>query len=174
MAITVERVTEFKNADLADLCQATTAAISDGIGFNWVAAPQTEVLEAYWRGVLIVPERVLFIGRLDGTIAASIQLLRPGKNKQASAFSASIEAHFVAPWARGHGLAKALLTEAEKEAKAKDFTVLTLHVRETQEAAIKLYEESGFVRWGILPFYEMVNGKTIAGHYFYKTLKRAL
>lgn len=166
----VEKITEFKGADLGDLCQATEAAIRDGIGFNWVIPPMEDVMEAYWRGVLFVPERVLFIGRLDGVVAASIQLVKPGPTKETSSFAASIEGHFVAPWARGHGLAKALLHEAEREARKDGFSVLRLSVRETQEAAIKLYEENHYVRWGVLPYYEFVSARMIAGHFFYKQL----
>jgi ribosomal protein S18 acetylase RimI-like enzyme len=169
--IKVERITEFKTADLDDLCQATEDAIRDGICFNWVSPPSKDVLETFWRGVLVVPERILLGGRLDGTLAASIQLLKPGPSKQTTAFSAGISNHFVAPWARGHGLAKALLQAAEAEAHALNFSVITLHVRSSQEAALKLYNESGYTRWGIMPYYEMVGDAMIAGHYFYKNIK---
>lgn len=169
--ITVDPVYELKASDLEDLCQATDDAIRDGIGFNWVSPPARDVLETFWRGVLVVPERILFGGRLDGTLAASIQLLKPGPSKQTTSFNATIGYHFVAPWARGHGLAKALLQAAEAEAKAQGFSVITLNVRETQEAALKLYHESGYTRWGIMPYYEMVGDTMIAGHYFYKNIK---
>ncbi len=169
--IKVEPITEFKTADLDDLCLATEDAIRDGIGFNWLVPPSTDVLESYWRGVLVVPERVLFGGRIDGTLAASIQLLKPGPSKQTTSFNVSLSNHFVAPWARGHGLAKALLQAAEKEALAQGFSVITLNVRATQEAALKLYHESGYTRWGVMPYYEMVNESMIAGHYFYKNIK---
>lgn len=169
--IKVERIQEFKAADLGDLCQATEDAIRDGIGFNWITPPSRDVLETFWRGVLVVPERILFGGRLEGTLAASIQLLRPGPTKQTTSFSALLGYHFVAPWARGHGLAKALLQTAEEEARMLGFSVITLHVRATQEAALKLYHESGYTCWGIMPYYEMVGDTMIAGHYFYKNMK---
>src|SRR5262249_23295256 len=142
MTIRVERITEFRHADLTELVQATEDAIGEGIGFNWVVPPGKDVLETYWKGVLVVPERVVFIGRRDGTLAGSVQLLKPGPSKETSAFAVSIEAHFVAPWARGHGIAKALLEAAEYEARAQGFSVLKLSVRDTQEAALKLYEEN--------------------------------
>jgi GNAT superfamily N-acetyltransferase len=170
-SIKVEPITEFKAADLNDLCQATEDAILDGIGFNWVAPPTKDVLESFWRGVLVVPERIIFGGRLDGTLAASIQIVKPGPSKQTTAFCAGLFHHFVAPWARGHGLAKALLQAAEAEALSQGFSVLNLHVRGTQEAAIKLYQESGYTRWGIMPYHEMVGDTMIAGHHFYKSIK---
>jgi GNAT superfamily N-acetyltransferase len=108
---------DFRHADLTELVQATEDAIRDGIGFNWVVPPGKDILETYWKGVLVVPERVLFVARLDGTIAGSVQLVKPGPSKETSSFSASIEAHFVSPWARGHGLARLLLESAEREAR---------------------------------------------------------
>jgi ribosomal protein S18 acetylase RimI-like enzyme len=171
MTARVERMTEFRHADLTEMVQATEDAVREGIGFNWVLPPGKDVLETYWKGVLVVPERVMFAGRLDGTLAASIQLLKPGLSKETSSFAASIEAHFVAPWARGHGLARMLLEAAEREARSQGFSVLRLSVRETQDAAIKLYEECGYICWGVLPFYEFVNAKMIAGRFYYKNLE---
>lgn len=171
MATRIERMSEFRHADLTELVQATEDAIRDGIGFNWVVPPGRDLLETYWKGVLVVPERVLFTGRLDGTLAGSVQLLKPGPSKETSSFAAGIEAHFVAPWARGHGLARSLLEAAEREARNQGFSVLKLSVRETQEAAIALYEESGYTCWGVLPTYEFVNAKMIAGKFYYKNLE---
>lgn len=171
MVTRIERMSEFRHADLTELSQATEDAIREGIGFNWVVPPGRDVMENYWKGVLIVPERVLFAARLDGVLAGSIQLVKPGISKETSAFAASIEGHFVAPWARGHGIAKALLEAAEREARAHGFTSLRLSVRQTQEAAIKLYEESDYVRWGTLPDYEFVSAKMIAGYFYYKNLE---
>ncbi len=170
MATRTEKLTEFKNADLTELVQATEDAIRDGIGFNWVIPPERDILEGYWRGVLMVPDRVLFVGRLDGSVAGSIQLIKPGISKETSSFAASLDAHFVAPWARGHGLAKMLMEAAEREARALGFSVLKLSVRQTQEAAISLYEEMRYMRWGTLPTYEYVGAQMIAGHFYYKNL----
>jgi len=171
MAISVERLTAFKGSDLSDLCQATEDAIRDGIGFNWLTPPMREVLESYWKGVLVVPSRTLFGGRLDGTLAGSIQLVRPSKSKETSAFACEVEAHFVAPWARGHGLAKTLLEHAEREAAKDGFSSIRLSVRETQERALTIYRENGYTEWGTLPHYEYVNAQMVAGHYFYKKLE---
>ena len=39
MSVRIEKIAEFKHADLTDLVQATDDAIRDGIGFNWVLPP---------------------------------------------------------------------------------------------------------------------------------------
>ena len=171
MTTSVDVITGFQGADLADLCQATEDAIRDGIGFNWMTPPIRETMEAYWKGVLVVPERTLIGGRLDNTLCASIQLVRPSRSKETSAFACNIEAHFVAPWARGHGLAKDLLERAEREARKAGFSVIRLSVRETQSRALQMYREHGYTEWGVLPAYEFVNASMVAGHFFYKQLE---
>jgi RimJ/RimL family protein N-acetyltransferase len=50
------------------------------------------------------------------------------------------------------------------------FEVLNLDVRETQRAAIALYESLGFRRWGTHPLYARVEGRILAGHFFFKDL----
>lgn len=168
--ISVTHPQKLHASELEDLCYATEQAIKDGIGFHWTSPPARALLENYWKGVLVVPERVLILGKLDSTVAGAVQLVRPGPTKQATAFAAKIEGHFVAPFARGHGLARLLLSTAEEEAKALGFSVLKLDVRETQESAIQLYLAEGWQRWGINPKYEMVDGKMFAGHFFYKDI----
>ena len=169
--LSVERKTALTDNELNELCVATEDAIRDGIGFNWMTPPLRETIESYWRGVLMVPSRGLFIARLDNVICGSIQILRPSKSKETSAFAANIEAHFVAPWARGHGLAPMLLDSAEREAAKEGFAVINLSVRETQARALEVYRGHGYVEWGTMPYYEFVNASMVSGHYFYKKLE---
>ncbi len=171
--IRVGKIDRLGTEDLNNLCDATELAIADGIGFNWLTPPLRETLESYWKGVLVVPERILIGAWLDGVLCGSIQLVRPSRSKETSYFCAQIENHFVAPWARGHGLAVRLLEHAEREAAVLGFTSIRLSVRETQERALHLYEEQNYTKWGILPDYEFVGGEMIPGHFFYKTLSPA-
>ena len=76
----IERVDALKNGDLHDLCDAADDAIKVGGGFGWVDPPSRDVMERYWKGVLVVPERILFVARLDGVIAGSAQLVKPPRN----------------------------------------------------------------------------------------------
>ena len=168
--IEVGMAERLRKRELAELCEAAAAAINDGAGFGWVHPPQPAAFERYWRGVTVVPERMLFVGRLDGVVAGSVQLVSAPPQKEAWRLSCLIDTHFVAPWARGHGLARRLLEAAEAEALARGIKVINLSVRETQEAAIKLYESLGFERWGTHPKYAFVEGRSIAGHYYCKEL----
>ena len=169
--LAVERLTELTDDDLASLCEATNAAIIEGGGFGWLN-PQGHVsLESYFRGVLLVPERQLLIGRLDGVIVGAAQLVRPPRNNEAQAFAATLQHAFVAPYARGFGLARLLTSRVEDAARALGYHVLNLDVRETQEAAIALYESMGYIRWGVHPAYARAGGRTVRGIYYYKVLQ---
>jgi len=169
--LAVELKTVLKSNELSELCQATEDAIRDGIGFNWMMPPMRETLESYWNGVLMVPSRSLFVGKLDNVVAGSIQLVRPSKSKETQAFAVTVEAHFVAPWARGHGLAVNLLEAAERQAAKDGFSVVNIAVRETQARALTIYREHGYTEWGSMPYYEYVNAGMVSGHYFYKKLE---
>ncbi len=169
--VTIDRVTEFADEDLAALCEATDAAIIDGGGFGWINPPGRVALEAYFRGVLLVPGRSLYVCRLDGTPVGSAQLVRPPRNNEAQAFAAHLMHSFVAPYARGHGIARRMTQRVEESARALGYHVLNLDVRETQEAAIALYESLGYIRWGIHPCYARVAGRTIRGIHYFKLLQ---
>ena len=168
--IAVERVTRFTGRELTELCEAAEDAIKTGGGFGWLKPPPRHVMESYWRGVLLVPERQLFIGRLEGVAAGSAQLLRPTRNNEAQAHAATLTTNFVASWARGFGLARLLTRTVEAAAREAGFKILNLDVRETQEAAIALYESFGYERWGRHPLYAMVEGERVAGLFYYKRL----
>ncbi len=171
--LVVERATAFSDDDLHALCEAAHAAILEGGGFGWVNPPGAGALERYFRGLLLVPERELFVGRLGEDIVGSAQLVRPPRNNEAQAFSAHLMHAFVAPYARGHGLARMITRRVEDRARALGYHVLNLDVRETQAAAIHMYETLGYERWGEHPCYARVAGGTIRGFYYFKLLRTA-
>lgn len=167
----VERVEALDAADLAALCDATNAAIGEGGGFGWVQPQSRATLERHFRGVLLVPERELFLARLDGEVVGSAQLVRPPRNNEAQAFAATLTHAFIAPYARGFGLARLLVRRVEERAAALGARVLNLDVRATQGEAITLFEGLGYVRWGTHPAYARVNGQTVPGFFYYRLLE---
>ena len=169
-AHSVGRIEEISDIDLADLCDAAEAAIIDGGGFGWLVPPSRRVLERYWKGVLLVPQRSLFVARLNGAIVGSAQLVRPPRNNEAQVFAAAITTNFIAPFARGHGLARDITIAVERAAREDGFSHLTLDVRETQTAAIQLYQSLGYEHWGTNPDYAIVDDEMIAGRYYAKRL----
>ena len=168
----IERVTEFTDDDLHALCEATSAAIIDGGGFGWITPPGMMALETYFRGVLLVPERELFIARLNGLVVGSAHLVRPPRNNEAQAHAAQLMHSYIAPYARGHGLARMLTLGVEERARELGYHVLNLDVRETQAAAIRLYETLGYRRWGVHPDYAFVRGQVVQGFFYFKRLRK--
>jgi len=169
--VSVEHVESLSDEDLAELCDAAEVAILDGGGFGWVSPPPREAMERFWRGVMVVPERLLVVGRLDGRVGGSAQLVQAPRNNEAQAAIATITTNFVAPWARGHGMARDLTVACEASALAKGVRFINLDVRETQEAAIQLYESLGYERWGTNPNYAVVGRRAISGFYYTKRLR---
>ncbi|HVZ07680.1 GNAT family N-acetyltransferase [Rhodopila sp.] len=167
----VERLEEFSDADLNALCEATDAAIIDGGGFGWLNPPGRRALETYFRGVLLVPERELFVARLNGDIVGSAILVRPPRNNEAQSFAANLMHSYIAPYARGHGLARMLTLCVEDRARDLGYHILNLDVRETQTSAIRLYEHLGYHRWGEHPEYALVRGRPVRGYFYYKRLR---
>ncbi|MBL8688679.1 MAG: GNAT family N-acetyltransferase [Rhodospirillaceae bacterium] len=168
--IMAERTTKLSDREIEDLCDAAADAVTGGGGFGWLKPPPRHVMEAFWRGVLLIPERMLIVGRLDGTIAGSATIQRPPRNNEAQAHSCWLTTSFVAPWARGHGLAGLITATVEEVATEAGFKTLNLDVRETQSRAIEIYRSRGYVHWGTNPRYAKVDGKFVAGLYFYKSL----
>lgn len=167
----VEILKQISDGDMADLCDATDAAINAGGGFGWITLPARETLERFWNGVATMPSRDLFVARLDGVICGTCQLIKPPMNNQAQAHIAQLLSNFVAPWARGHGLSELLIKRAEETAIKEGFKVINLDVRETMKTAIKKYEAAGYIRIGEHPHYAEVDGQILRGFYYYKELK---
>jgi len=157
-------------ADLNDLCDATDAAIEAGGGFGWIRLPNRDILERFWQGVIAMPARMLFVARLDGVICGAAQIIRPPKNNEAQSFAVQLTGLFISPWARGQGLSRRLLDTIERTVLKEGYQVINLDLRETQEAAISLYESVGYKLAGEHPYYARVDDKIIKGRYYYKVL----
>ncbi len=166
----VERLDHLTPSDLNDLCDATDAAIQGGGGFGWVDLPGREMLERYWEGVITMPARILMAARLDGVICGTCQLWKPPVNNEAQAHTVQLTTNFIAPWARGHGLAKMIVEKAEQVAIEEKFAVINLDVRETMTRAIEVYESLNYVRFGTHPYYVRLPEKVLKGYYYYKVI----
>lgn len=158
--------------DLNDLCDATEDAIKAGGGFGWIHLPNRNLLERFWQGVLAMPARMLFVARLDGTICGAAQLILPPRSNEAQAYAVQLSGLFIAPWARGQGLSRRLLEYMEKTAQRKGFAVINVDLRESQKAAIQLYESAHYELIGRHPYYAAADGEFLAGRYYCKLLQQ--
>ena len=169
--IKVEALSSINSIDLADLCNISEQAIKAGGGFGWLKPPPRDTLNKYWKGIILIQNRKLLVGRLNDAIAGTLQLIFQTYNNEVQQNIFNITSHFVAPWARGYGLAKMMIDKAEEIGKENNVHCAQLDVRETQKAAIHLFESKGYIKWGTNPHYAQVNGKNIKGLYYYKKLK---
>ena len=168
--ISVETLTKLSEVDLADLCNITEQAISAGGGFGWLRVPTREVLNNYWNKITDDKLLNLVVGRLNGVIAGTLQLSYEAPNIESRKNIAQIKRHFVAPWARGYGLAKSMIDFSEQKAKEDNIKSIQLAIRENQDAAVQLFSNKDYKVWGQNPYYAFINGSFIKGIYFYKNL----
>ncbi len=168
--LSVETVEQLTERDIHELSDAAETAILSGGGFGWLSPPPKSVMEDYWRGVKMIPERHLIIARLDKVIAGSCQIMRPPKNNEAQKFSCQLTTFFVAPWARGHGLAQLIVAEAEALARSEGFVMINLDVRATQYRAIQSFEARNFKRYATNDYYAKVGDDYVPGYYYHKEL----
>ena len=113
--VKAELCTILSKVDLQELCDATEEAILAGGGFGWISPPSMSTLQNYWKGVLLIPERTLIVGKLDSVVAGSAQLIKPTKNNEAQSHSCLLSTFFFAPWARGFG--KSSISKGRKKSK---------------------------------------------------------
>jgi len=166
----VELVETLDNVELMQLCDVTREAISVGESFSWLTIPEEKILESYWKGVVLMRERTLFLPRMDGQIAGSCQLVRPPASNEAGAFRAEIVNFFLAPWARDYGLAKAMISRVQDYAIIHGCRSLEIAVRSDQLAAISICEWFGMEKWGVKKRFGCVNNKFLSGYYYAKDL----
>lgn len=169
----IEKVTEFQSDDLEQLCDVADDAILDGNGFGWLKPPPRQIQEAFWKGILLMPFRELYVARLEGDIVGTGQLLRPIQNNEAGAHIAQVATFFIGPNVRGHGLGMGLLSVIEMSARDQGFKILEVDVRETQKAAISLITRSGFERWGVKSDYAWTGDRYVDGYYYKKYLEKS-
>ena len=168
--ISVDALTNLSEVDLADLCNITEQAINAGGGFGWLRVPAREVLNEYWKNITLDNLNNLIVGRLNGVIAGTLQLSYEAPNIESRKNIAQIKRHFVAPWARGYGLAKSMIDYSETKAREENIKSIQLAVRKTQDAAVKLFSSKDYKIWGENPYYAFINGSYVKGIYFYKNL----
>jgi hypothetical protein len=62
------------------------------------------------------------------------------------------------------------LEAAEVRALQDGFAIINTDIRESQMAAIALFESLGYRLWGVHPRYARVEGRYVPGRYYYKDL----
>ena len=137
MNIAVESLTVLSETDLADLCNITEQSIKAGGGFGWITIPPIETLKKYWNGLILIKSNTLIVGRLNGSIAGASQISFNPPNNEAQKNISKIQSHFVAPWARGYGLAKAMIDKAIEVSKENNKKSIQLDINHQSQTLKK-------------------------------------
>jgi len=168
--LAVDLVESLDNLELMQLCEVTREAISVGESFSWIDPPEEKSLENYWKGVVLMRGRTLFLPKMDGQIAGSCQLVRPPASNEVGAFRGEIVNFFLAPWARDYGLAKEMISRVQDHAIVHGCRSLEISVRADQLAAISICEWLGMKKWGTKKRFAFVDNQFLPGYFYAKDL----
>ena len=99
---------------------------------------------------LVSPTATLIVAEHRGDLAAYVLVRYSSRTTIARVYSIAVD-----PKLKGQGLGGRLLAEAEKDAKRRHCRAIRLEVRKYAIRAIKLYERSGYHRFGeYLDYYD--------------------
>lgn len=170
--VVITRVTSALSPDDMDaLLEATTAAILDGGTFGWLHPPKRQDFERFFNGILLIPERDLFIVRdQDNVICGAGLLAHPTSRSELYSPKACISSVFIAPYARRQGYGRTLIQTMLNRAKKCGAKVINGEVREDQQSAVSVMTKLGFIHWGVHPYYTRIEGQTVRGLFFSKLL----
>ena len=168
--IELEQITTLDNDDdLHAICESLEAAILAGYHCRWVKAPPRQLLESYIKGSLLVPEKTLFTGRMDGHIVAFCEVETPLKEEESPYIAAEITIFAVAPYAINVGVSKRLLLKIEQTIAQLGFPIINVQIDESQKKLFQFYLNNGYHHWATHPYYRKINGQIFRGYFLYKS-----
>jgi GNAT superfamily N-acetyltransferase len=141
--------------DIADLGALLRAVVYGGAGVSFFVPFSLDAAQAFWRdrvlpAILAGTRRVVIardeVGHIVGTV--QIDLATPPNQPH----RADVAKMLVHPDQRRRGIARALMVELERLARASGRTLLTLDTV-TGSAAEPLYRSLGYVTVGMIPGY---------------------
>lgn len=119
-------------------------ALRDAPDAFWITADQEEATTAdQWRDRLSAPDMAMFVACGNGDVGLSV-----GARHSRYQTDAVLTALWVAPEARGHGIAEELIQAVLAWARAAGYLRLRLDVADTNAAALRLYDKLGFTPTG--------------------------
>ena len=170
--MTIERLGEEQaRAALPELVELLQDAVHDGASVGFLRPLAGEMAASYWREILQDlgrQTRILLVARLEDRIVGTIQLgLCTREN---GLHRAEVQKLLVHTRWRRRGLAKALMTAIQEEARKAKRSLLYLDT-EPDRPAEQLYERLGWSRAGTIPGYALTpEGELHGTVIFYRTL----
>jgi ribosomal protein S18 acetylase RimI-like enzyme len=130
------------------LAEILTATVAAGGSVHFMDPVPPGAAEAYWAAAVADPGRLVLGGFEDGVLQGTVTLYLDTPPNQP--FRGEIWKLMVHPAARGRGIARALMLEAQRLAAQRGRTLLNLDTA-TEGGASELYESLGWVRAGVIP-----------------------
>ncbi|MFG2076499.1 GNAT family N-acetyltransferase [Nonomuraea maritima] len=171
---TIERLSaaEF-GSRLEELADLLVDAVDGGASVGFVTPFGREDAAAWWKGraAAVADGAHLVWGcHAGGALLGTVSLLLADKPN--SRHRAELVKLLVHRSARGRGLGRALLAEAERAAREAGIELLMLDT-ETGSTAEHVYLTGGWIRYGIVPAYAGApDGTLLDCSFFYKRLAR--
>lgn len=165
MTLEIRPLAEADIPRLAEILEATVAA---GGSVHFMDPVPPGAAAAYWSGAVADPGRIVLGAFVRGTLQGTVTLWLDTPPNQP--FRGEIWKLMVHLDARGQGLARALMLEAEALAAQHGRTLLNLDTA-TEGGASELYESLGWTRAGVIPGYAYKpQGGLVGTAIYYKAL----
>jgi ribosomal protein S18 acetylase RimI-like enzyme len=148
------------------------AVMELGGAVGWLGVPAFPETVAWLDGILAAVaagQARLAVVEQDGRIEALGRWVR--YDKPTVAANAEVQQVMSHPAARGHGLARLLVTALVEDARAAGVEVLTLDVRGNNHGAMALYGSLGFTMAGRLPDFVAIGDDRWDRVLFYRDLR---
>ena len=157
----------------SEFCTLLTDCVEAGASIGFMSSLSAGRAEEFWRGVaeaVARGDRMLWTVRDTGTgtLLGTVQLITGLPDNQPH--RGDVAKLMVSPDARRRGVAAALMTALEAEARVRGLRTLVLDTV-TGSPADALYRKRGWVEVGAVPDYALFpDGSPCSTTFFYKTL----
>ncbi len=152
---------------ISALTETLVEAVASGASVSFMHPLAPEVASAFWTKSLAAAEageRVV-LGAMDhGELAGTVTLHLDTPQNQPH--RGEIAKLMTRVHRRGRGVARALMVEAERIARERGRTLLTLDTA-TEDGAGPFYEQLGFIKAGIIPGYALMPFGALCGTIIY-------
>ena len=146
-AASIRRVDRLSAKERDDLAEVLVSCIAQGASLGFHAPLSADAAHDWWAGVLRGGV-ILLVAECDGRIVGTVQL-QPAESEN-GAHRGEVAKLLVHPEWRRKGIAHALMTTLEAEARAAGKTLLVLDTREG-DPSNKLYRALGYREAGRIP-----------------------
>lgn len=164
--IKIERCISIEE-DLNELSALLIQVVEDGASIGFLPPLEENEARKYWESVLN-PMVILFVAKINNTIAGSVQLHLC--SKQSGKHRVEIAKLMAHPNFRRIGIGRLLMEKAHETAIQMGRTLVVLDTREG-DPSNRLYNSLGYIQAGRIPNFAMSeNGKLDTTVIYYKNL----